>query len=678
MQKIGFVSKDERLKAELKRWLGDVFGEFQIVTIGPPPTGDPPPAAADPPDENAPITNPEALPPLKLVIYDAAHGFPYENKWNLSRFRDEFRLTEVPWIAIGHEDLAHDPHAAIINGCNDLVLVPLDRLVLLQKVEYVIAAGAAVTPSFLYLAKTEFPVEMGKAVKLTQISETGCKIMAAKPLAPGVAGTIVSDIFGEGDFSRVEVRAVESTPHFEYSAAGARTAYEVNLQFFGLRETQLKTLRARLPKPARSRTAPAERKQTIATHPQKLSVALISHDPSLTSVVRSSIGELTPLEVIEYRGLKNYQATLMIETEKQRMLATDATPPSMLLWHQDFIGAKRLEDLVPPLPHPEMAVYYRVGEGIVERLHPKLKPNEHFLGASEEQWLADGARIHKGLSTNDQDVFNETLTWISESNNTDQSSQTKPELTGLYDASAASRPKLHYRMSLEEAKNQTKGALVKITVALAPETVAGEASTGSANQIVEAVIVDASVLYVDLKEKVLRLQDWLTTYNVKNTFGNRPPIIVINGQEKKMTAEDLRGTKVRQLILNFMDRRYHAELFYSLSRQEFWTKPPEPPAVLKADIPAFLMRPGVAEAISETGLVVTEKVPMKVGTDLLIMSPTLPNAPKGVWARIRSVTDKGEGAFANEFTFFGISDLMQKEIRRFTREDYVRKKSKGA
>ncbi len=89
------------------------------------------------------------------------------------------------------------------------------------------------------------------------------------------------------------------------------------------------------------------------------------------------------------------------------------------------------------------------------------------------------------------------------------------------------------------------------------------------------------------------------------------------------------------------------------------------------------MRPGMAEAISETGLVVTEKVPMRIGTDLLIMSPTLPGAPRGVWARLRSVVDKGEGLFANEFTFFGISDLMKKEIRRFAREDYVRKKAKS-
>ena len=68
---------------------------------------------------------------------------------------------------------------------------------------------------------------------------------------------------------------------------------------------------------------------------------------------------------------------------------------------------------------------------------------------------------------------------------------------------------------------------------------------------------------------------------------------------------------------------------------------------------------------------------MKKGAELLVMSPLWSQAPEGLWARLRSASPKGEGQFANEFIFFGASDLVQKEIRKFAREDYIKKKAQG-
>lgn len=653
MVRIGLVSQDERLKAELRKWLGELFDEFEIEMLGPPkPAG--PPATADPIPE-APV---EPKPPIKLIFFDASHGFPYDNSWNLKDFRQNLALGDAPWLAIGHDDLSQDPHGSLIDGCDDLVAVPLDRLVLLQKIEFLLAGEAAVSPSFLYQAKADFAVELGKTVHLIKLSEAGCTIRSKRPLAYGVEGTLISGIFGAGPLSKVEVQVFESRAKVDSKTK--RTEYEVRLVFFGLKHVQLKNLRRTLPKmnPIASKTIEPK---------EHLHVALLSPDPTAQAVmVQNALEGLAKIDIIEFKGLRTFLASLMHDPK-----SADNALEKFKLWHPEFIGPKRPEDMIPALPAAKISVYLRLPDLKVERIEPEPHSTT-ILGANKEQWFRDSGVLTAGISESDKSILLEAFTWAAEN-----SKNKKPvSHTATYTVGNTARVNLHYSIAAEEAQTPVKGALLKVDLELAPIELLAKLDPKS--NTIEAVLIDASLLYGDFVPRLEQVQTWIRTYEVKNVFGNMPPVMVINADEDRVQPADLRGSGVRQLAYGFIDRRFHTELFLEMSRSEFWTSTPPSMQIHDTDIEAFMTRPGRADAISEVGLTVIDKVAMKRGTDLLVLSPLLPNAPNGVWARLRSVTDRGEGQFANEFIFFGISDLMQKEIRKFVRDDYIRKKAKDA
>lgn len=98
---------------------------------------------------------------------------------------------------------------------------------------------------------------------------------------------------------------------------------------------------------------------------------------------------------------------------------------------------------------------------------------------------------------------------------------------------------------------------------------------------------------------------------------------------------------------------------------------------VSTDIKAVLVRPSHFAAISEVSLTVIDQAPFKVGTELMLFSSAFPSAENGIWGRVRATSQHGEGQYANEFIFFGVTDQAQKEIRRLITEDYAKKKAQA-
>lgn len=676
MERIGFVTNNPHLKNELTKWFVEIPGEYEFVDLGPPATGDPP------------IFLTENNEKTRLIIFDSNFPTP------LSQVRDSLNLPDVPWLAIGLEEHAHNPHALAINGANDLILTPLDRLVFLQKVEYLLAGSKSVTPSFLYLAKADLPVELGKAVRITHLSETSCTILAPRPLATGVAGTLISSMFGKGPLERVEVRAVESTPVFDSAIASHASAstsasvsnrdpeprFEVRLRFFGLKKSQLAELRKQLshyqphgpPEIMRSEGDP----KTVAH------IAVISPQSSLSSLLRSSLEKLSKFEIDEFAGFTRFHGTLVARNAPSTAEPEIQGPESGLFWSKEFIGPKTPQDRRPTMPHETITLNVRLATDStpahVESTSPVLKPGEDLLGAPSEQWARDFDVFYKLLHQQDRQSFDEAVQWTLANSTIQQ----RPETTMTADISVVDASRdlclakhhLFIKLSLSEAATPAKPARIKVFV----EDRGATHSVGKKKHSnhYETILIDASLLTTELTTKITQVQEWLEAFNIRNSFGNRTPIVVANANEDKISAESFRGTHVRQLVYDFNDRRFQAELFISLSRPEMWTSPQLALHDHKADLKAYLARPARASAVSEAGLVIQDRMPWREGTELLVLSPIWSQAPEGLWARLRSATPKDD-VFENEFIFFGVSDLVEKEIRRFAREDYIKKKTQG-
>jgi hypothetical protein len=671
MERIGIVTNNPHLKSELGKWFTEIPGEFKFVDLKP--------VIQDPAlsDSSSTASFNSADEKLRLAIFDSSSGY------TLSKLRDDLNLSNIPWLAIGLEEHAHNPHVAAVNGADDLILVPLDRLVFLQKVEYLLAGDGALTPSFLYSAKAEFPVELAKAVHITHLSETGCSIHAPLPLATGVEGTLLSRIFGVGALERIEVRSVGSTPidNATTSPQGEKHAYEIQLLFFGLKHSQLTEIRKWLSQHIKGGLPDIVRS---AKEPKnKVHVALISPQAGHIEKIQSSLEDLAKFEFEEFGGFNRFNLKLTQRAMVPGKKGDPVGPPSTQLWSKEFIGPKTPAESRRALPHALFTLMVRLGSdqtpAHAESSTPTLRPGEVVLGSDWSGWQRGLDPLIKAMREDDRTSFDEAVQWT-----LSNSSVTKhPEASMTADVSVVDsttgvcveKLAIQLRISLVEAASPSKPALIKIQL----EESADEKSIGKTDDgqmPYEAILIDGSLLLTELKIKIHQVSLWLEQYNIRNSFGNRSPIIVFNASEEKIDPQLFRGTKVRQMAFDFPDRRYQAELFISLSRPELWTSPNQSVVDLATDLTAYLGRPALATAVSEVGIVVKDHAPLRRGTELLILCPIWSQAPEGLWARLRTATQKEED-FDNEFVFFGVSDLVQKEVRKFTREDYIKKKTQG-
>ncbi len=674
MERNGLVSNDPRLKTELAKWLEEIPGEFELVEVSPPAPTNSPESAPESPSEESPEE------PLKyrFVIFDAQSGY------QLKKIRDEVELQDVPWLAIGLEEHARDPHDPDINGADDLILLPLDRSVFLQKVEYLIAGKTKITPSFLYLAKSDLPIELAKSVHITHLSEVGCTILAPRPLARGVEGTLISRIFGDGAFRRVEVRTIDSNPCFDSSIANAgeparEPTFEVRLRFFGLKHKQVTELRKwillhkpeGLPEIIRSETPPKN-----AMH-----IALISPQFALSQMLRSSLENLAHIEISEFAGFRRFRRELLQTRDREAAAGKPEEPrgpASARIQSRDFIGPKTQAQNIRIVPGGQINVLARLASestpGVAEKIVPPMRGHEMLFGATSEAWMKDLAVLSKHLNEHDREAFDEAVQWVVANSNL----TSHPEVTIQVDVDIPEVQKTHValRISLSEASTPARPPLIKIHMEEVEETKSPLIHSAASRIPCEAILIDASLLDFDLQAKVNQLSEWLEMFDVRNSFGNRPPIVVINASETRLDPELFRGTSVRQLAYDFADRRYHAELFISLSRPELWTSPHLAVSELNLSLQAFLARPSKASAVSEVSLVISDRSALRPGTELLVLSPLWSQAPEGLWAKLRAASPQ-EGGFENEFIFFGVSDLVQKEIRKFARADYIKKKAQG-
>jgi hypothetical protein len=678
---------NQTLRNQIRQWATELFGEIELEDVGPPPTGDPDTAL-----DTSQITE---KPEFKFCIYDSHHFLP------LSVIREKWNLKDVPIVALSHDITQFHPQHPSLVTANDILHVPLDRLLFLQKIELLVAGDQAVTPTYLFQAKIEDPritFELGKQVHITHISETGCTVISPRPIAVGVEGTLSCSLLGEqeGPSRQVEVRVQNSVPYFDSNVANASNRpldqrppeYEVRLRFFGLKQTQLKFLRTWL-----ARNIPGglpEIKRSNSPPERRMRVALITPRIDTQSVLRSSLEQLTQIEVTVFSGFKRFTTELLANLANKKAASesdsvTSLAPNGFLLHHLDFIGPKRPEELITLLPRQIVKVRMRFDDLFVESIEPKLSSDESLLGAKLESWERDASQLTKGLSPSDRETFDELLSWVASGSGTEWKNHFA-EYAGFFTASPSSQGQIKYSIRLVAPREGIKSPVIEVSIESAEKTAAEKTTTPETitdafakDHQYEVVLVDASLIQgpslpeFEARERIMSLSLACESYSLRNAFGNPTPIVFFNALET-LSAKIFRGTKVRQMIYNFSDRRYHAELFINLSRPELWSSPGLAVQGLQTDVAAALFRPTTLVAISEAGFSIVDKIPIKSGASLQIISSLWPAIKSPVWARVRRTSEATEGLFQEDFIFLGVDDEVQKSIRNFTRSDYVQKK----
>lgn len=683
MIRIGHVFnvQDSRFQ-ELRSWTLENLPEVEFHEIdsakatGPPAPDPTPETPADPP------------PKLDLIFW-------IDTSQSLAKLRSIPEYASTPVLAFLSNGRNVDPKRSHLQSASDILLLPTEKLLFLQKLEFLLGKDEAVSPSFLFELKLEKEVpglrfDLGKSVQITHLSETSCTLISPFPLVRGLEGTLACNVFwNEGEASTwkdrlVETRVQDSVPYLDPSIASGEAPdlkYEVRLRFLGLRQSQLRNLRLWLTKNLKAKWPEIERSNSKPV--QRLRVALLSPRISAEQSLRENLKDLAEIEVTRYQGLQSFFSRLATESSKSRTppsVAPSALPESGILYHHNFIGPKRPNEVAPPLHAKSVSLTVRSDDLFVEKIEPPPQASSLLLGFPIAIWEKDASPLMQAMEAIDRSAFQESLDWVAKGQLSERLDR-HSSIQVILHPKPWIREKYDLHMRLISPREGTKPPVVEIAIhPVLTQQTDQDAKTPTLEEMgFEAVLIDASLFdslgsqKEVLRDRLLELSNALEKAGIKNAFGNAPPLVLFHA-ENSFDETCLRGTAVRQIVFNFEDRRYIAELFISLSRPELWTSPGLAIAEFAAELDAAIFRPTKLIAISEAGFRILDRIPFKISTNLRVLSSLWPNRELPIWARVRRVQGLEDG-YAEDFIFLAVDDEIQKAVRNFELQDHVNRKN---
>jgi hypothetical protein len=683
MVTIGHVfDKNDARFAELRKWTLELVPDAEFQKIGDVEEPEPAPNANSPPE----------TPAAKIdVIFWSDQAEP------ISKIRERPDLSSVPIIAFLSNPRLADPNRKELQSVNEIILLPTERLLFLQKLEIYLAKDEAVTQGFLFELKleAEYPnlrFDLGKSVQITHLSETSCTLISRSPLVRGLEGTLACNVFWSETGSTswkdrlVEIRVQDSVPYLDSNLAASDTSelrYEVRLRFFGLRQTQLRNLRIWLTKNVKAKWPEINRSNDKPL--QILRIALISPRLSAESALRSNLQDLAYPEITRHQGLQSFLQSLdsLLPNSAQED-GTQQLAASALLFSPEFIGPKRPEEIAPALHADEVRLTIRSDDLFIEKIDPAPPPSAAILGFPLSTWEKDASPIFQSLNPVDRSVLEEAFHWVAKGQLADRLDR-QTELELILFPKPWLREKFFFRIKLLTPRQGTNSPVLELEIRMSAASSSPAKSSAQSDPVIktnqlgfEAILIDASLFQSIegqneiLRERMTSIAAKMEKAALKNAFGNSPPIIMFHA-DNNFDETSLRGTPVRQLVFNFEDRRYIAELFISLSRPELWTSPGLSVAEFTAALDAAIFRPTKLLAISEAGFRIRDRIPFKPATHLRVFSSLWPNREQPIWARVRRVQAIEEG-FATDFVILAVDDEIQKAVRNFGLQDHVNRK----
>lgn len=179
---------------------------------------------------------------------------------------------------------------------DDLIYLPLDRLVFMQKMEILLNLPNRVKPRYLFNQEVKQDIEISKITKLDRLSDVGLAMRNPVPLKKGLTGHFYVTLTGEKNRLEVRGKVFRSEPHPEYPGQ-----YLVYFNYFGLSKNDLTMIRRSLARAPRYQSLFNDDHSLFRYRPGDLflkpndsrsyGVAVIDPDSNLTANLASQLGK---------------------------------------------------------------------------------------------------------------------------------------------------------------------------------------------------------------------------------------------------------------------------------------------------------------------------------------------------------------------------------------------------
>ncbi len=555
------------------------------------------------------------------------------------------------FVALRYEDDPEEKASYNHPFIDDLLCLPLDRLIFLQKIEVVLALPKKTSPSFLFVQETEEKVEVAKRVYLERFCDQGFAMANPVPLKTGTAGHFYFRFPGQEQLLDFYGKVMRSETHPEREGE-----FLIYFAFFGLIKDNNRELRQYLQRDT-------AHKQFVDTDPnhfkfsrdniflsdeekkKKTFVVLDADEHSARSIYDYAIKEIDNIDVIwddsYYSFLKSY-------VEKKDK---DEKPPPAVA--QDFYT-----DMVSFLIGTDMALQM-----------PLTAPKEG------DQILGHAA----------PDMFSKPQGWLDMF-----AGDTRDQLTEIvYLVQNKKRVIKNMDLALADGSRRTVATefifedtsrSIRINLS-APDikSLGGSRRQLQTIQSVDVLVIDYGLLPENIPAFLTGLSDALKNANIACP-AEGPKIIVIAAESyRAQLTKFLDEPRISALIFKPIEMR---RLLYVASHLMGSTS-----TIYRFDnipwkedhIAAKIARESDLVEISEFGCTVRSSQPLKPGSMFYLFRSIYANAPdQNLCVRFyHSQENDGEkGTYLNSALYFGITDSFLKFTRSYIRETYASKKAK--
>ncbi len=534
---------------------------------------------------------------------------------------------------------------------DDLIYLPIDRLLFLQKTEILLGLPGASTPRFLFNQQAQIEIEISKISQVDFLSEVGLRVRNPVPLVTGLAAHFYLTLPKEPEPLSLFAKVTDTSPH-----PNVPGQFLVEFHFFGLSAASLRSLRLYLRTHEGYRSLRSEDEEPFRFQKDNIfleekdrkpkQVVIIDSDPSLSQQIKTALSE--DMDQVEVLSSSSYYLFLKKHLEGY-------SPQGEWEWAQeeDFYT----EDLSCTLD--------RENESVVH-IEPQPKAEDQILGHGAQDLLTATTGGWKKLFSDplSEAVFQESL-----------------------DVALVGDQTVEQRLLLSQADGSLKMTDVRISPAqdegqvvihlkAPPPQPRSPVSDSPTLDSLDLLIINQALLPPDVAS-------WWTGFQeAVKAKGLIPPhlqvpVLLIAKEGKLKSIEPFLQAPIDQLMIFSGETRPILMASAHLMSHPYTRYCSSNIVWQMTSLPIHIAKKSLLEQVAEFGASIRHPRPIQPGTFLYLRGSIFDQAPnRNLCARFyRTEPHPSEaGEHLCHLLYFGINDSFLKYTRSWFRETYAASK----
>jgi hypothetical protein len=228
------------------------------------------------------------------VLNEKFHPWMNRLKQNMKRYECYPASGPVRTMMLKYEDDGIHKTDLVHPLLDDIIFLPMDRLIFLQKTEILLALPKRAAPRFLFNQEVQQQIEISKIARVDRLSDVGLAIHNPIALKRGTPGKFYVTFPGEKNQLEIRAKVIRSQPHPEY-----RDQHLVFFSYFGINKNDLLMVRRVLSKDSHYQGLLNEDRNAVRFNPDDLfleeseqrifGVAVVDSDGSLAKTLAASL-----------------------------------------------------------------------------------------------------------------------------------------------------------------------------------------------------------------------------------------------------------------------------------------------------------------------------------------------------------------------------------------------------